>query len=122
MHRDTTWTCKLRVTKNGHIHFRTSKLLGLLPERDSGRDGQRLLVCGKNSEVGTRGRLVVGVQGGHLKMGDGQRPCSIYGTENEVSSGHAWGTVSSPCWCRLVDGGQRRDLNAKRLFLGNVVG
>lgn len=54
--------------------FRTRKLLGLLPEWDSGRDSQRLLVCGKNSEVGTRGRLVVGVQGGHLKMGVGNGP------------------------------------------------
>lgn len=74
MHLGTTWRCKLRVAKNGHIHFRTSKLLGLLPEWDSGRDSQRLLVCGKNSEVGTRGRLVVGVQGGHLKMGVGNGP------------------------------------------------
>lgn len=76
MHRDTTWTCKLRVAKNGHIHFRTSKLLGLLPERDSGRDGQRLLVCGEKQ----RGRYPreVGCWRPKWAFEDGrcQRPCS----------------------------------------------
>lgn len=76
-----------------------------------------VLVCGKNSDVGTRGRLVVGVRGGHLKKGDGQRPCSIYGQKTRCPVvSHTWGTVSSPCWRRLTEGGQRRDLDAKRLF------
>lgn len=73
MHLDTTWDVQAESCQKWPHPFSDEQTPWLA-------DRQRLLVCSiKKSDVGTRGRLVVGVQGGHLKKGDGQRPCSIYG-------------------------------------------